>query len=61
MPWLWTQHFISNASVHIDAGVSLERFVKPIDLAGGHVFAPLGWTARPLESEKLNYGHVSRR
>ncbi|ABE31123.1 hypothetical protein DR64_4001 [Paraburkholderia xenovorans LB400] len=42
-PWLRTQDFINNAPVRIAAGVSLERFVELVELAGGHVFAPLGW------------------
>jgi hypothetical protein len=42
-PWLRTQNLFGNAPVRIDAGVSLERFVELIELAGGRVFAPLGW------------------
>lgn len=42
-PWLRTQDFINNAPVRIAAGVSLERFVELVELAGGRVFAPLGW------------------
>ncbi|WP_233837820.1 hypothetical protein [Paraburkholderia sp. ZP32-5] len=48
-PWLRTQNFIGNAPVHIAAGVTLERFVELVELAGGHVFAPLGWGALRLE------------
>jgi hypothetical protein len=48
-PWLRTQNFIGNAQVRIVAGVSLERFVKLVELAGGRVFAPLGWGALRLE------------
>ncbi|NYH19919.1 hypothetical protein [Paraburkholderia bryophila] len=48
-PWLRTQDFISNAPVHIMAGASLERFVEQVELAGGRVFAPLGWGALRLE------------
>ncbi|KAA1014287.1 hypothetical protein FVF58_05285 [Paraburkholderia panacisoli] len=48
-PWLRTQDFISNAPVRIAAGASLEKFVELVELAGGHVFAPLGWGALRLE------------
>jgi hypothetical protein len=48
-PWLRTQDFIGNAPIRIAAGVSLERFVELVELAGGHVFAPLGWGALRLE------------
>jgi hypothetical protein len=49
VPWLRTQNFIGNAPVRIAAGVSLEKFVELVELAGGHVFAPLGWGALRLE------------
>jgi hypothetical protein len=48
VPWLRTQDFVNNAPVRIAAGVSLERFVELVELAGGHVFAPLGWGALRL-------------
>lgn len=48
-PWLRTENFISNAPIRIPAGVSLEKFVELVDLAGGHVFAPLGWGRLRLE------------
>ncbi|WP_230413027.1 hypothetical protein [Paraburkholderia antibiotica] len=48
-PWLRTQDFIANAPVRIAAGVSLERFVELVELAGGQVFAPPGWGALRLE------------
>ncbi|WP_248295082.1 hypothetical protein [Paraburkholderia sp. UYCP14C] len=48
-PWLRTQNYIGNAPVRIVAGVSLERFVELVELAGGRVFAPLGWGALGLE------------
>ncbi len=41
-PWLRTQDFVRNTPIHIMAGVSLETFVTQVELAGGHVFAPLG-------------------
>lgn len=47
--WLRTQDFIGNAPARIAAGASLERFVELVELAGGHVFAPLGWGALRLE------------
>jgi hypothetical protein len=31
------------------AGITLESFVEQVELAGGHVFAPLGWGALRLE------------
>ncbi|WP_233853681.1 hypothetical protein [Paraburkholderia sp. HD33-4] len=49
VPWLRTQNFIGNAQVRIAAGVSVERFVELVELAGGHVYAPLGWGALRLE------------
>jgi hypothetical protein len=49
-PWLRTQDFIGNAPIHIMAGVTLEKFVEQVELAGGRVFAPLGWGALRLES-----------
>ncbi len=48
-PWLRTQGCVTNAPVQIAAGVSLEQFVELVELAGGHVFAPLGWGALRLE------------
>jgi hypothetical protein len=48
-PWLRTQDFVSNAPVRIAAGASLEKFVELVELAGGRVFAPLGWGALRLE------------
>ncbi len=48
MPWLRTQSFVGNAPIHIMAGVTLESFVEQVELAGGHVFAPLGWGALRL-------------
>ncbi|MBB5495997.1 hypothetical protein [Paraburkholderia sp. MM5384-R2] len=48
-PWLRTQDLISNAPIHIMAGVTLESFVEQVELAGGRVFAPLGWGALRLE------------
>jgi hypothetical protein len=55
-PWLRTQEYIGNAPVRIPAGVSLDRFVELIELAGGHVFAPLGWGA--LRLEPASHGHA---
>ncbi|MBK3739024.1 hypothetical protein IQ285_00315 [Burkholderia sp. R-69608] len=49
VPWLRTQSFVSNAPIRIMAGVTLESFVEQVELAGGHVFAPLGWGALRLE------------
>jgi hypothetical protein len=48
-PWLRTQDFISNAPIRISAGVSLEQFVELVELAGGHVYAPLSWGSLRLE------------
>lgn len=31
------------------AGITLDSFVEQVELAGGHVFAPLGWGALRLE------------
>ncbi|CAE6761350.1 hypothetical protein R75483_03573 [Paraburkholderia domus] len=49
MPWLRTQSFAGNAPIHIMAGITLESFVEQVELAGGRVFAPLGWGALRLE------------
>jgi hypothetical protein len=49
VPWLRTQDSIGNTPIPIMAGVTLERFVEQIELANGHVFAPLGWGALRLE------------
>jgi hypothetical protein len=51
VPWLRTQSFVSNAPIHIMAGVTLDSFVGQVELAGGHVFAPLGWGALRLEPD----------
>lgn len=48
-PWLHTQNSISNAPIRIMAGATLESFVEQVELAGGRVFAPLGWGALRLE------------
>lgn len=48
-PWLRTQDFLNSAPIHIMAGTTLESFVEQVELAGGHVFAPLGWGALCLE------------
>lgn len=48
-PWLHTQDFFGNAPIHIAAGASLEQFVSQVELAGGRVFAPLGWGSFRLE------------
>jgi hypothetical protein len=48
-PWLRTQNVIGNAPVRIVAGVSLERFVELVELAGGRVLAPPGWGTLRLE------------
>ncbi|MGA7776773.1 MAG: hypothetical protein WCA85_03555 [Paraburkholderia sp.] len=48
-PWLRTQGFLSNAPIRIMGGATLESFVEQVELAGGHVFAPLDWGALRLE------------
>ena len=47
--WLRTHGFGEFAPVQIMAGATLESFVKWVELAGGHVFAPFAWGALRLE------------
>ncbi len=49
VPWLRTQSLVGHAPIHIMAGVTLASFVEQVELAGGHVFAPLDWGALRLE------------
>ena len=47
-PWLRTEPYAGGAPLSVMAGATLESFVESVELAGGHVFAPLGWGALPL-------------
>jgi hypothetical protein len=58
-PWLHTENFIDNAPIHIMAGVTLAEFVAQVELAGGRVFAPLGWGALRLEPCARNEPAIS--
>jgi hypothetical protein len=49
VPWLRTRSFVGVAPIQIMAGATLESFVESVELAGGHVFAPLAWGALRLE------------
>jgi hypothetical protein len=49
VPWLRTHGFGDVAPIQIMAGATLESFVKSVELAGGHVFAPFAWGALRLE------------
>ena len=42
-PWLRTESYMGGPPLQIMAGATLESFVEMVELAGGHVFAPIGW------------------
>ncbi|RDU99342.1 hypothetical protein [Trinickia dinghuensis] len=42
-PWLRTESYTGGPPLAIMAGATLETFVQTVGLAGGCVFAPLGW------------------
>jgi hypothetical protein len=46
-PWLRLDGAEGEPPLHIMAGATLESFVEAVELAGGHVFAPLGWGDLP--------------
>jgi len=46
-PWLRTQSYLGGPTIHIMAGVTLRRFTELVELAGGMVYAPLGWGELP--------------
>ncbi len=46
-PWLRTESYFHGTQIHIMAGVTLLRFTELIELAGGTVFAPIGWGELP--------------
>lgn len=52
-PWLRTENYTGGPPLHIMAGTTLESFVEAVELAGGHVFAPLGWADLPSEFHPL--------
>ncbi|WP_233870420.1 hypothetical protein [Paraburkholderia adhaesiva] len=43
VPWLRTESYLGTKQVFIMAGVTLEKFVPSVELAGGTVYVPLGW------------------
>ncbi|SDH30883.1 hypothetical protein SAMN05216466_1091 [Paraburkholderia phenazinium] len=48
VPSLRTESYTGEPPLHVAAGTTLESFVQVVDLAGGHVYAPLerGYPAR---------------
>jgi len=42
-PWLRTESYLGAKPVFVMAGVTLDTFVELVELAGGTVYAPLGW------------------
>jgi hypothetical protein len=48
-PWLRTENFFGGPPMHIPAGATLDTFLESVELAGGHVFAPLGWGDLAIE------------
>ncbi|MEI5998057.1 hypothetical protein H3V53_12870 [Paraburkholderia bengalensis] len=46
-PWLRTESYFHGKQIHIMAGFTLLRFIELIELAGGTVFAPIGWGESP--------------
>jgi hypothetical protein len=48
VPWLRTESSTGEPPLHIIAGTTLESFVQTVDLADGHVYAPLGWGILPV-------------
>ncbi|WP_321845171.1 hypothetical protein [Paraburkholderia bannensis] len=45
--WLHTENYFGGFPIRIMAGVSLQRFTELVELAGGMVYAPLGWGQLP--------------
>ncbi|WP_042266878.1 hypothetical protein [Paraburkholderia heleia] len=45
--WLRTESYLGGPTIHIVAGVTLRRFMELVELAGGTVYAPLGWGELP--------------
>ncbi len=43
VPWLRTESYAGGPPLKVMAGATLETFVQTVELAGGSVFAPLGW------------------
>jgi hypothetical protein len=56
MPWLSTESYTGEPPVHIVAGTTLESFVQAVDLAGGCVYAPLGWGILPAAQAARRVG-----
>lgn len=51
-PWLRTDSYFGGPPVHIMAGVTLEHFTELVELAGGTVYAPVGWGQLPERAHK---------
>lgn len=46
-PWLSRESQLGGPPVYIMAGATLQRFLELVELAGGSVYAPLGWGELP--------------
>lgn len=46
-PWLRTEGYFHGPQIHIMAGVTLRKFNELVALAGGSVYAPIGWGELP--------------
>jgi len=56
-PWLHTDSYFGGPPVHIMAGASLQHFCELINLAGGSVYAPVGWGQLPeLHNRSVSAG-----
>ncbi|MFX1764972.1 hypothetical protein PWP93_20765 [Paraburkholderia sp. A1RI-2L] len=51
-PWLRTDSYFGGPPVHIMAGATLQHFTERVELAGGTVYAPVGWGQLPARGSK---------
>ncbi|WP_321788348.1 hypothetical protein [Paraburkholderia sp. J94] len=51
-PWLRTNSYFGGPPVHVMAGATLQRFTELVGLAGGAVYAPVGWGQLPALARK---------
>lgn len=47
-PWLRTESAAGGPPLHIMGGTMLGTFVEAVELAGGRVYAPIGWGELPV-------------
>ncbi|MBB3261917.1 hypothetical protein F4827_006791 [Paraburkholderia bannensis] len=45
--WLRSENYFGGVPIHIMSGVTIQRFTELVELAGGMVYAPLGWGQLP--------------